>query len=124
MTPFELITLAAAAWYVAYILTNLPGPFGSFARAREWRGGRWHGRVYSVKYTVVTKDDYVAVPIPPQEYGGELVYHGLFDCILCTIFWVAQIIAFITGHSILEGIAVAGIGLWAHSWFGWRIDMG
>lgn len=41
MTPFELITLAAAAWYVAYIVTSSDGPFHIFEklRARAPMGG-------------------------------------------------------------------------------------
>lgn len=36
MTPFELLTLSAACWYVAYIVTSLDGPFDVFKLFRSY----------------------------------------------------------------------------------------
>lgn len=35
MTPFELITLAAAAWYISYVVTSSEGPFKIFEKLRK-----------------------------------------------------------------------------------------
>ena len=35
MTPFELLTLSAASWYIAYALTATHGPFNVFLWIRE-----------------------------------------------------------------------------------------
>lgn len=32
----EFIIIALAAWYVAYVVTQLSGPFNVFGRVREW----------------------------------------------------------------------------------------
>jgi hypothetical protein len=35
MSIAELLILACATWYISFVLTRLPGPFGVFARMRE-----------------------------------------------------------------------------------------
>lgn len=48
---------------------------------------------------------------------------GLTACIICLAFWVALVLRFIGPNPITDGLAVAGVALWAHSYFGWRINM-
>lgn len=110
MTPLDLITLAAASWYVAYVLVKTHGPMSIFERMREFKRGRWHGRTLQPDFFEDGK---------PRLHGNGINNDGLFDCIVCTMFWVAQVAAFVTGHSILDGLAVAGIALWIHSYSGW-----
>lgn len=35
MTPFDLLKLSAASWYLAYIVTSSAGPFDVFVWVRE-----------------------------------------------------------------------------------------
>lgn len=104
MSALELVTLAAASWYVAYVVTSTSGPFGVFTRVREWRGGRWHGRI--IDRNAKTTGDYDK-------------YHGLLDCIICTSFWVAQGLTLVTHHSFIDGLAIAGVALMLHRYTGW-----
>ena len=44
---------------------------------------------------------------------------GLTACIICLIFWIALVIGFLQGLTLIESIASAGIGLWLHGFTGW-----
>lgn len=85
MTLIDLIALAAACWYIAYVVSTSEGPFAVFKRLR-----------------------------------ALLPLGGLTACIICLAFWVAQLLALVTGHTFIEGLAIAGTALWLHSFFGWR----
>ena len=106
----RLLITAACSWYIAYAVTSTHGAFGMFERLREWRGGRWHGRSKYPLY-VVTENQ----PAKP-------IMDGLLDCIICLIFWIALIMGYLEGLTILESIAAAGIGLWFHAFAGWRFS--
>lgn len=88
MTPFQLVTFAAATWYLAYAVTQTHGPFGVF----EW-------------------------------LRAHIPLGGLMVCIICLSVWVALVLRLIGSNPITDALAIAGIALWAHSYFGWRINM-
>lgn len=104
MTITELVLLAGACWMLSYMLVVTQGPAGIFERLRNWRGGRWHGRM---TYSIANGD-------------RRVDYHGLLDCQVCFSFWVGQGLALVTHHTVIEGLAVAGIAMLLHSWSGWR----
>jgi len=110
----HLIELVAASWYIAYVLTNKGGPLNLFARAREAGGGRWHGRIDSkaIAYTnPVTKEiDFTTT---------QTEVPGLMDCIVCMLPYVALILWLIDSPYLTIPFAIAGLGLWAHSYTGW-----
>lgn len=111
MTPFELLKLAAACWYVSYIVTNKPGLFGIFERLREFKGGRWHGRTY--EYDIRSSDPKVKMLQPT----------GLLDCIICLAPYVALVLVLIGANVVTDAFAVAGVALWVHSYSGWRMNI-
>jgi hypothetical protein len=113
MTPLELIELSAATWYIAYAVTKTHGPFGIFEKLREFKGGRWHGR------TIKWIEQPPGVVPTFLQTGND----GLLDCIICLSIWVALVFTLLTRHSIIDAFAVAGLALWAHGYFGWRINM-
>lgn len=88
MTPLELIELAAATWYIAYVVSSSHGPFGAF----EW-------------------------------LRAKLPLGGLTACIICLSIWVSLALVLITGHTVLDAVAVAGVALLAHGFTGWRINI-
>ena len=110
---YNLLITAACSWYIAYVVTSTHGAFGMFERLREWRGGRWHGRK---SITVVSNSD-----------GGIRqdirITPGLLDCIVCLIFWLALLIGYLEGLTIIESIAAAGVGLFLHGFTGWRYNV-
>lgn len=112
MTLLELLTLSAASWYLSYVITQLPGPLGLFDKVRNYRAGKWHGRRREPEYVVTTG-------VNASIKGGDVKYKGLLDCIFCLGFWVSIGLALITGHTILDGIAVCGAMLWAHAYSSW-----
>lgn len=117
MSLLELITLAASAWYLAYILTQLAGPFGLFEKVREWKGGRWHGRIKSDEYVIQNAigTDNESTKI----MGGDIIHNGLFDCIFCTAFWAAIILRLIGTNVVTDALAIAGVALWFHGFTNW-----
>lgn len=113
MTIVDLLILAAATWYVSYVLTSTEGPGGVFLWIRE---NVWHGRMGMAELEVVGQlTDNPRVVKKPFK-------NGLLDCIICTAFWIAQLLAFVTGHTFIEGLAIAGVCLWLHSYSGWRFS--
>lgn len=116
MELLKLIELVAASWYVAYVLINKGGPFNWFARAREWREGRWHGRT-------TTFHVYTHEPITKQQQEtivkGE---SGLLDCIICILPYVGfgwWLIDQVGADVVMIPFAISGLALWAHSYTGW-----
>jgi hypothetical protein len=114
LTPLDLLILSAATWYISFALTNTDGPGGVFARAREWHGGAWHGRGKHPMLRIDT--DTKRTPVMVDGYG-------LLDCIVCLSLWIALLLALLTGHTVLDGIAIAGVSLWVHGFTGWRIKL-
>jgi hypothetical protein len=114
LTPFDLIKLAAASWYLAYALTHTHGPLGIFERLREWRGGRWHGRKYKKAQSVTGRD---------YDYGTEMEYHGLLDCIICLAPWIAAALYLTNVAVVIDVLAVAGVALWMHGFTSWRMTI-
>lgn len=109
MTPTDLLTIAAATWYWSYVLTSSDGPFQIFLRMREWRKGAWHGR----KRGQIEVGAYgIAERTPLKD--------GLLDCIICTAIWVGIVFTLAPHGWLTDASAVAGIGLWIHSYTGWR----
>lgn len=109
----DLLILSAACWYISFVLTSTAGPGGVFLWIRE---NVWHGRhgaayVITSKNPITTLEETRNIPAPKN---------GLFDCIICLAFWIAQLLAFVTGHTFIEGLAIAGVTLWLHSYSGWR----
>ena len=117
MTPFELLYYAAASWAIAFMATSTDGPFGIFARAREWRSGRWHGRIQEPEMVVTTSAN--TSYEQTQVKGGEVKYHGLLDCVICLMFWIALILHFIGVNIVTDAFAIAGIALWVHAYSSW-----
>lgn len=122
LNPFELFYYAAAAWAVSYMLTSTQGAGGMFVKLREWRKGKWHGRIYNPEYTISTLSNSL-VPEPDRVLGGDIKYHGLLDCIICTMPWVALILHIIGVNIITDALAIAGIALWVHGFTNWRVNM-
>lgn len=117
----RLLITSAAAWYLAYSITSTHGAFGMFERLREWRGGRWHGRV-SIK--VMTGNPFPVSPYElPTNEETKIIHYGLLDCIVCLIFWLALGIGYLQGLTIIESIAAAGLALWVHGYSGWRLNL-
>jgi hypothetical protein len=48
---------------------------------------------------------------------------GLTSCIICLIFWLALIIGYLQGLTIIESVAAAGVALWFHGYSGWRLNL-
>lgn len=115
MTPIELVIYAAACWYIAYAVTQTHGPFGVFVKLRDFKGGRWHGRYRKVIGTGKDSEGNI--------FDKVTIDDGLLDCIICAMFWLGQGMALVNHNSFIDGLAVAGVALWAHSYFGWRINM-
>lgn len=84
MTLIDLLILAAACWYAAYVITSSDGPFAVFKRLR-----------------------------------ALLPLGGLTTCIVCLAFWIAQLLAYVSGHTFIEGLAIAGLCLMLHRYSGW-----
>lgn len=107
---------AAAAWFVAYVITSTSGPFAMFMRLREIGGGRWHGRDKSAKvvtFNPITKEEKIAYEIPATK-------DGLLDCIICLMPYVALALRLIGANVIFDAFAIAGIALMLHGYTGWR----
>lgn len=106
----EWLYYAAAAWFVAYVITSNAGPFGVFIRLREWRGGQWHGR-----------RGHELVTTPGEPNAAYLpVKNGLLDCIICTMPYAALILRLIGANVIIDAFAIAGLALMLHGYTGWR----
>jgi hypothetical protein len=106
----KILELVAASWYMAYVLTNKGGPFNLFARAREWRGGRWHGR--TTGYDIRIDDGKTPIPM----------YDGLMDCIICMLPYVALgwwLVDQAGAGVVMLPFAISGLALWAHAYTGW-----
>lgn len=116
MTLFELFYYAAASWYLAYAVTKTDGPFGVFVHGRDWREGRWHGRVR----VIVENHDAITYE---ASYETATARSGLLDCQVCLSFWVALMVVIIGRNIITDALAVAGLSLWIHSFTHWRIDV-
>jgi len=121
MTLFDFLKLAAACWYVSYIVTNKPGLFGIFERLREFKGGRWHGRKTAPEYVVTlsANTSYETTELK----GGERIHDGLLDCIICLAPYVALALLLIGANVVTDAFAVAGVALMLHSYSGWRINI-
>lgn len=121
MTPFDLLKLAAATWYLSYALVSTHGVFGMFDKLREFKGGRWHGRIKSPEYVVSFHENtsYETTGL----MGGEIIHQGLLDCIICTSIWVALALLLIGSNVVTDALAVAGFALWVHGFTSWRINM-
>lgn len=65
MGMIELIVISFAAWYVAYTVVRLAGPFNVFGRIRNW----------------ATKDG-----VPPGSFADVIT------CIYCMAFWASALI--------------------------------
>lgn len=113
MTFFDLLIYAAAAWYIAYVLTATEGPGGVFLWIREHV---WHGRHGYITHHVMWNAGEPQPPVPEP----TPVKNGLLDCIICLSIWVALILVLIGMNVVTQAFAVAGIGLWLHSYSGWR----
>lgn len=108
----RLLITSAAAWCISYALTSTHGAFGMFERLREWHGGKWHGRRVSKRVEFRNGEG----------YEQTTTVHGLLDCVICLIFWLALLIGYLEGLTIIESIAAAGVGLWMHGFTGWRFS--
>lgn len=117
----ELITLAAATWYISYAVVNTDGPFHAFSKLRNFKGGRWHGR--SIKQGIV--DTRINSFGGTDIKTGDIVQNdGLLDCIICLSVWVAFALCMLRGHNdLIDAAAVAGLALWIHAWSGWRYNV-
>lgn len=118
-TIANLLITSAASWYIAYAVTSTHGAFGMFEALREWRGGRWHGR-HGYEYTNAVSEH--ARSLPPKTIA-TLANNGLLDCIVCLIFWLALIIGYLQGLTLIESIAAAAVGLWFHGYTGYRYNV-
>lgn len=107
MTLLELLTLAAASWYIAFAVTSTFGPFHIFHLLREFKGGRWHGR--TMGYDIRVGDGKVLTPM----------HDGLLDCIVCLSIWVALILRLIGSNVVTDAFAIAGVSLWIHAYSSW-----
>lgn len=114
MTPFELLTLAASSWYIAFVVTSTAGPLQIFYHLREWRGGWWHGRRGEPTYARWTDPDGIT-------HETEKIYpsNGLLDCIICLSIWVALILRLIGSNVVTDAFAIAGVALWIHAYSNW-----
>lgn len=110
MTLTDLLTLASAVWYWSYVLTSSDGPFQAFAWIREHVS---HGRQTRVSTAADIKGNLI---FP----NGELIKNGLLDCIICTAIWVGIVFTLAPHGWLTDASAVAGIGLWLHSYTGWK----
>lgn len=107
MTPFLLLKLALATWWIAYAVTATDGPGGVFWYMREnWKHGRRAVRI---------------------EREGQVVtrqIHGLLDCIICLAPWVAALLMLAAlvfkVEAIVDLFAVAGAAILLHGYTGWR----
>ena len=109
MTPFDLLLLALATWYLAYSAVKLAGPFGVFTWLREWRGGRWHGRTYEYDIRVGNGD------------SKALQTNGALDCIYCISLYVAIGFALLwltPARPLVYPFALAGAALMLHRYTG------
>ena len=113
MSLQDWLYYAAAAWFVAYTVTKMHGPFRVFVRLREWRDGRWHGRHFRLVKVEVESD-------LSATWTQESMNDGLLDCIICLMPWVALILRLIGANVILDAFAIAGIALMLHGYTGWR----
>jgi hypothetical protein len=109
LTIIDLLMLSAATWYLSFALTNTDGPGSVF----EWiREHVWHGRRKGVEKSETSGIEYPMIQ-----------KNGLLDCIVCLSIWIALLLALLTGHTVLDGIAVAGVSLWVHGFTGWRYNV-
>ena len=44
---------------------------------------------------------------------------GLVACIICLSIWVAFVLVLVTGHTVLDAFALAGVALWIHAYSNW-----
>lgn len=122
MTLIELLTLSAAAWYVAYAVVKTSGPFAVFKRVRDWRGGRWHGRRGLPTWAEWTNPETHETHRTHDIYDSD----GLLDCIICAEVWASllMVILWYGGASIIVNVlGVAGLALWVHGFTHWRMDI-
>lgn len=50
----------------------------------------------------------------------KLPHAKLLDCIICTATWVGVIVMLAPDGVLLQGFGVAGLGMWLHSYTGWK----
>jgi hypothetical protein len=121
MTISDLLIRIAAVWYISYCLVSTQGPVGVFLRLRNWRGGRWHGRR---AYAVYSGGGVRSADAQPEntQVLRKTELHGLLDCQVCLAVWVALIVMLVPAGVLLDALGVAGVGLWVHSYSGWRAN--
>jgi hypothetical protein len=107
---------AAAAWFVAYVVTKTSGPFDVFVQLREWRGGRWHGR-HGAVHRQGWIDENEQLHYTAESFVDD---NGLLDCIICTMPYVALILRLIGANVVFDAFAIAGLALMLHGYTGWR----
>lgn len=116
MNITDLILRIAATWLLAYSFTSLDGPGAVFARMREWRKGKWHGRhggdFVIVSFESGTQTTHEVKRDPPR--------NGLLDCIVCFSAYVGLLVMLAPDGVLLQGFGVAGVAMWAHSYMGWK----
>lgn len=77
------------------------------------------GACWYVSYVISSSEGPFAVF---KHVRNLLPLGGLTACIICLSFWVAQVLAFVTGHTFIDGLAIAGVCLWIHGYAGWRFN--
>lgn len=116
MTNLILVAeMVTATWYLAFVVTKMGGPFQWFTRARDYRGGRWHGRT----------EDGIALPEnydPKSQNWRRFNRDGLLDCIICMMPYVAVMVIGLH-HFQLDILyypfSLAGAALMLHGFSGW-----
>mgnify|MGYP001613323244 CR=1 FL=1 len=118
MDVLALLKLAAATWYVAYVLTSSDGPGGVFAWIREHV---WHGRHGVADIAQITERDNTGAILNTYKTKPHYPRNGLLDCPVCLSIWVAIILLLVPDGIIVQALAVAGIAMWAHGFTNWRL---
>lgn len=107
MTPFDLLRLILAVWWIAYAVSNTDGLFKSFKWVRDKLP---HGRTWVFDIRVGDGN------------GKSQLKDGLLDCIICLAPWVALILILLNVEIVLNVFAVAGGAVLLHGYTGWRVN--
>lgn len=114
----RLLITAAAAWYLSYAVTSTDGAWGMFSYTRDhWPAFLLGRRGMKLSSYKITDDGIETNGLQEQKKNGVL------DCIVCLIFWIALIIGYLQGLTIIESIAAAGVGLFLHGFTGYRYNV-
>lgn len=100
MTPFDLLTLALATWYLSYVIVKLDSPFHLLGRARTWATAR------------ATLPDGT---LQPGSVGDWL------SCVYCVSPYVAAVLWLVSLTPLaplLYPFAIAGAALLLHKYVG------